>query len=104
MGLEKEIREHVFTSGEAALSYIKKNFLDRTFFHIGPPRDFDLFKDFKKMKSEKIENSKYILCTGLYDDHEEDLEYYKNLFEKNLENLITEIFNSKVPFKPNYLG
>ncbi len=25
-------------------------------------------------------------------------------FEKNLENLITEIFNSKVPFKPNCLG
>ena len=85
LGMEKEIREHVFTSGEAALNYLKKNLLNENFFHVGPPRDFDLFKDFKKMKSEKIENSKYILCTGLYDDHEEDLEYYKNLFEKNLE-------------------
>ena len=85
LGMEKEIREHVFTSGEAALNYLKKNLLNENFFHVGPPRDFDLFKDFKKMKSEKIANSKYILCTGLYDDHEEDLEYYKNLFEKNLE-------------------
>ena len=76
LGMEKEIREHVFTSGEAALNYLKKNLLNENFFHVGPPRDFDLFKDFKKMKSEKIENSKYILCTGLYDDHEEDLEYY----------------------------
>ena len=85
LGMEKEIREHVFTSGEAALNYLKKNFLNENFFHVGPPRDFDLFKDFKKMKSENIENSKYILCTGLYDNHGEDLEYYKNLFEKNLE-------------------
>ena len=74
LGMEKEIREHVFTSGEAALNYLKKNFLNENFFHVGPPRDFDLFKDFKKMKSENIENSKYILCTGLYDNHGEDIE------------------------------
>ena len=50
MGMEKEIRDHVFTSGEAALNYLKKNFLNKKFFHIGPPRDFDLFKDFEKNK------------------------------------------------------
>ena len=82
MGLEKEIREHVFTSGEAALNYITKNFLDKTFFHIGPPRDFDLFKDFKKNKLAEIEKSEYILCTGLFDDHDKDLTFYKNLLEK----------------------
>ena len=26
MGMEKEMRDHVFTSGEAALNYLKKNF------------------------------------------------------------------------------
>ena len=83
LGMEKEIRDHVFTSGEAALNYLKKNLLDKLFFHIGPPRDFDLFNDFKKMKSKNIENSEYILCTGLFDEHDKDLQYYKNLFEKN---------------------
>ena len=58
MGLEKEIREHVFTSGEAALNYLKKNFLDKKFFHVGPPRDFDLFKDFEKNKSNNINKIK----------------------------------------------
>ena len=53
LGIEKEIRDHVFTSGEAALNYLKKDFIDRPFFHIGPPRDFDLFKDFKKKKIRK---------------------------------------------------
>ncbi len=85
LGMEKEIRDHVFTSGEAALSYLRKNLLNKKFFHVGPPRDFDLFKGFKKMKSEKIERSEYILCTGLFDEHDEDLEYYKKLFEDNIE-------------------
>ena len=85
MGLEKEIREHVFTSGEAALNYLKNNFLNNPFFHVGPPRDFDLFKDFEKNKSAKIEKSEYILCTGLFDEHDKNLNYYKNLFENHLE-------------------
>ena len=84
LGMEKEIRDHVFTSGEAALIYLKKNLINKTFFHVGPPRDFDLFKDFEKMKSNKIENSDYLLCTGLFDDHDENLKYYKSLFEKNI--------------------
>ena len=84
MGLEKEIREHVFTSGEASLNYLKKNLKDKKFFHVGPPRDFDLFKDFKKMKSYSIKNSEYILCTGLFEQHDKDLKYYKDLFEKNI--------------------
>tara|TARA_B100000579_G_scaffold3099_1_gene2425 strand:+ start:112 stop:606 length:495 start_codon:yes stop_codon:yes gene_type:complete len=84
MGMEEEIRNHVFTSGEAALNFLKKNLLNKKFFHIGPPRDFDLFKDFKKMKSDNLKNSEYILCTGLFDDYDKDLKYYKNLLEKNL--------------------
>tara|TARA_Y100000741_G_scaffold176777_1_gene134185 strand:+ start:149 stop:967 length:819 start_codon:yes stop_codon:yes gene_type:complete len=83
LGMDKEIRDHVFTSGEAALNYLRKNLIDKSFFHLGPPRDFDLFKDFKKMKSEKIEESEYILCTGLFDNQDEDLGYYKNLLEKH---------------------
>ena len=36
------------------------------------------------MKSENIENSEYILCTGLFANYEENLNYYKNLLEKNI--------------------
>ena len=46
MGMEKEIRDHVFTSGQASLNYLKKNLSTKKFFHVGPPRDFDLFNDF----------------------------------------------------------
>ena len=36
------------------------------------------------MKLEKIERCEYILCTGLFDEYDKNLEYYKNLFEKNI--------------------
>ena len=85
LGMEKSIRDHVFTSGEAALNYLNKNFLNDFFFHIGPPRDFDLFKDFEKNKTNDINKSDYILCTGLFDDHDKDLNFYKDLFEKHLQ-------------------
>src|SRR6056300_1708216 len=68
----------------AFLNYLKSNFLSKKFYHIGPPRDFDLFKDFEKDKSQSIENCEYLLCTGLFEKYDEDLNYYKDLFEKNI--------------------
>ena len=79
MNMDKNILEKVYTSGEAALSYLKKNYLKETFYHIGPPRDFDLFLDFKKNRTEKINDSVYFLCTGLFDNYDQDLNYYKKL-------------------------
>ena len=85
MGMDQELRDHVFTSGEAALNYLKKNFFNKKFYHIGPPRDFDLFKNFEKNKSINIEKSEYLLCTGLFENYEKDLNFYKKLFENHLE-------------------
>ena len=79
MGMDKNIREKVYTSGEAALNYLKKNYLNQSFYHIGPPRDFDLFIDFKNKKTQDINESSYLLCTGLYDHNDKDLNYYKEL-------------------------
>ena len=84
MGMEEVIRNHVFTSGEAALNYLKKFYLLKKFFHIGPPRDFDLFNEFKNNQSKDLNNSQYILCTGLFGNHDKDLSYYKKLFEKHI--------------------
>ena len=79
LGLDKSMREKVFTSGEAALGYLKKNYISQKFYHIGPPRDFNLFIDFKNQKTEDIKKSNYLLCTGLYDQHDQDLNFYKEL-------------------------
>ena len=84
MGMNKEIREKVYSSGEAAISYLKKNLLDDKFYHLGPARDFDLFLDFKKNKTENIKESFYLLCTGLFEEQGEDLDYYKELFKEHI--------------------
>ena len=84
MGMDQRIRNHVFTSGEAALNYLKNNYSKEKFFHIGPPRDFDLFLSFKDNKCKNIEDAEYILCTGLFEKYEEDLKFYKNYLESNL--------------------
>jgi len=81
MGMKKEIREKVYSSGEAALNYLKKNYLNENFYHIGPPRDFDLFLDFEKNKCKDIEKSSYLLCTGLFEEYDEDLSHYEELFK-----------------------
>ena len=75
IGMHKNIREKIYTSGEAALNYLKKSYLDQSFYHIGPPRDFDLFIDFKNKKTQDINESSYLLCTGLYDYNDKDLNY-----------------------------
>ena len=43
-----------------------------------------MFKEFEKDKSQSIENSEYLLCTGLFEKHDKDLNYYKDLLEKNI--------------------
>ena len=84
MGMDRVLRDHVFTSGEAALNYLKKSYLLKKFYHIGPPRDFDLFYLFEKNKCEDISDSEYLLCTGLFDDHDKDLKFYKDLLKKHI--------------------
>ena len=85
MGMNKKIRENVYTSGEAALSYLKKNCLDKKFYHIGPPRDFDLFLDFQKNKIQDISQGLYLLCSGLFEEEDKDLNYYKELFKEHID-------------------
>ena len=84
MGMNKEIRESVYSSGEAALNYLKKNPISEKFYHVGPPRDFDLFLDFKRNKTVDIKKSSYLLCTGLFEGQGEDLNYYKDLFKDHI--------------------
>ena len=80
----KKYYENVFTSGEAAYKYLISELDKKKFFHIGPPRDFDLFQNIENNNVSKIEDADYILCTGLFEDQENDLNYYKNLLSNHV--------------------
>ena len=58
MGMEEQFRNHVFTSGEAALNYLKKSYLSKKYLHILPLRNFQLFNHFKNNKSRDWSQSK----------------------------------------------
>ena len=83
MKMDKKFLEHVMTSGEAAIDAINQNKFGKTFFHLGPPRDTSLFEKQKNNKTE-IEKCDFILCTGLFDNHEDDLSYYKNFLKEHI--------------------
>lgn len=88
MGLPKFCSQNVYTSGEASLKYINEHYKFSKFFHLGPPRDFDLFMSFESNKSEEIDAADFILCTGLFEDHMNDLKFYKNLLLKQTKKIM----------------
>ena len=83
MNMNKKYLSNVMTSGEAAMYAINKNKFGKTFFHLGPPRDTSVFEKVKE-NNVSIENCDFILCTGLFDDHDNDLEYYKKYLKNHI--------------------
>ena len=83
IGLNKHLK-NVFTSGEAAKKYLASELDKQKFFHIGPPRDYDLFENVKKNNVLNINDADYFLCTGLFDNYESDLNYYKKLLSNHI--------------------
>ena len=93
MKIDKKYLSNVMTSGEAAMHAINKNKFGKKFFHLGPPRDATIFEKVKENKTI-IDSCDFILCTGLFDEddpdlnkvqlHENDLDYYKNFLIKHI--------------------
>ncbi len=81
MNMDKKFLSNVITSGEAAMHSINKNKFGKTFFHLGPPRDISVFEQVKDNKTD-LKKCDFILCTGLFDEYENDLQYYKNFLQK----------------------
>tara|TARA_B100000989_G_scaffold208445_1_gene158041 strand:+ start:288 stop:1097 length:810 start_codon:yes stop_codon:yes gene_type:complete len=84
MGLDDSKCRKISTSGEVALKYLKSRYKELKFFHIGPPRDFDLFDSFIEFKVNNLDQSDFIICTGLFDNYSENLNYYKNLLKTKI--------------------
>ena len=72
--MDKAFLKNIFTSGEATLKILKKNIYGEKFYHLGPERDKDLIKEFKKNKAS-LNKCDFILCTGLFENEEVSLDY-----------------------------
>ena len=78
--MEDQYLQNIMTSGEAAMIALQKESYGKFFFHLGPERDSSVFFKIKENKTA-LEKCNFILCTGLFDDREEDLDYYKNMLK-----------------------
>ena len=79
--MDKVFLKNLVTSGEAALQTLKNNVHGEKFYHLGPKRDVDLIRGFEKNQTS-LDKCDFILCTGLFDDKIDSLDYYENLLKK----------------------
>jgi len=80
IGLQSSCYDFLVTSGDVTREYISLNSSKKKFYHLGPTRDIDLFKDLNVTLTSK-EKCDEIICTGLESDEEEKLEDYKTLLD-----------------------
>ncbi len=80
IGLKSSGYDFLVTSGDITREYISLNSSKKNFYHLGPTRDIDLFKDLNVTLTSK-EECEEIICTGLVSDEEEKLQDYKILLE-----------------------
>ncbi len=81
MKMKDDLLKNVITSGEAAMIAVSKNTYGKKFYHLGPKRDDSIYEKVKENKTN-LESCDYILCTGLFDEYENNLEFYHNLLKK----------------------
>jgi len=79
--MDKIFLKNIFTSGEAALRTLEQKVYGKKFYHLGPKKDIDLIQDFKKDQTN-LDKCDFILCTGLFENEENSLDYYENLLKK----------------------
>ena len=83
MKMDKRYLENVMTSGEAAMHAINQKKFGKTFYHLGPARDTSIFEKVKDYKTD-LQSCDFILCTGLFDNYVNDLDYYKKILSKQV--------------------
>ena len=80
MNMDEKFLTKVVTSGEAAMPAINQYKFGKKFYHLGPTRDNSIFEKVQENKTT-LQNCDFILCTGFFDEQENNLEYYKILLK-----------------------
>ena len=86
LNLNNDLFKKIYTSGDIGTKYINSKIHGETYFHLGPEKDHDLLENIKIHKSEEINRSEFVVCTGLYDDNKESPEDYRDFLSSLLTN------------------
>ena len=80
INMEERYFENILTSGEAAMLALQEHKYGKYFYHLGPERDNSIFFNIKD-NNTTLEKCNFILCTGLFDNHENDISHYKTFLK-----------------------
>ena len=79
LGLSDNLFHSIVSSGDITINMINKFNHGYKYFHIGPPKDYDLLEDIKIEKVELLDDADFVLCTGFDDDEQQTPKDYKNI-------------------------
>ena len=82
--MEDRYLKNILTSGEAAMRALQDHKYGKFFYHLGPEKDDSVFYKIKENKTS-LEKCNFILCTGLFDNYEDDLKHYKDLLKNHID-------------------
>tara|TARA_B100000780_G_scaffold36317_1_gene22626 strand:+ start:167 stop:973 length:807 start_codon:yes stop_codon:yes gene_type:complete len=83
LGMKEDLLKNIVSSGEASMKALEKERFGKLFFHLGPNKDNEIFFNIKKNRTT-LDQCEFILCTGLVEDKEEDLDYHKSLLKNHI--------------------
>ena len=81
--MKEDLLKNIMSSGEASMEALEKKRFGKLFFHLGPDKDNEIFMNIKSNKTT-LDKCDFILCTGLFDEHENDINFYEQLLKNSL--------------------
>ena len=71
LDLSEDLFHSIISSGDIAQKMINNFNHGHKYFHLGPSKDYDLLEDIQIQKTETLEESDFVLCTGFDDDEQQ---------------------------------
>lgn len=81
---QRAVWDHVVSSGELAIRHLNDHFSNRTFYHMGLPRDRDTVRRIRAREVRDIAGGDVIVCTGFEAGRINDLAAHRPLLERAL--------------------
>ncbi len=89
LGVSRDCRDAIVTSGDLTRAYLLAEGPKGPLFHLGPPRDQALADCIPNEITRDMNRAEAILCSGLLEDHEDDLAYHDQILKEALTGNLT---------------
>jgi HAD superfamily hydrolase (TIGR01459 family) len=82
INFSKSFYHLLITSGDVTRSYLKNNYENKSFYHLGPKRDESLFSNLS-LKKTSLNKANFVICTGVNNNKDSIKKYYSILKKIN---------------------